>query len=184
MILKVVWNWCSQEVLTMYHFTRVWSIIFIILLNPLFHETLLLDGVFIEKVLGHFNVINPNISVRLKDSSGITIMKLFSRNSQFVKIQNNASEQLQTQSGACSNIVYIVNDQPMYIVSNIDCPMLVLVSNDRQMEQVISEVQVAINQEVYFMNMESLEVFETYTINKQHIVRQLGKFTNNFQYSE
>jgi hypothetical protein len=43
-------------------------------------------------------------------------------------------------------------------------------------EDVLSEVQIDINQKVYFLSLMNNQVFETYNVNNIRIVRKLGMF--------
>ena len=43
----------------------------------------------------------------------------------------------------------------------------------------LNECKIDINQEIYFLNELSLEIFEKYTVNEYEIIKKLGHFTND-----
>ena len=48
--------------------------------------------------------------------------------------------------------------------------------------QAVNDLQIKINQDIIFVDMETWKVYEKYEINKMNIIRQLGFFNSMFQY--
>ena len=50
-------------------------------------------------------------------------------------------------------------------------------------ESDLSEINVALDEEVYFLDSQNYEMYESYNINygEKHITRKLGNFTKNLQ---
>jgi hypothetical protein len=56
------------------------------------------------------------------------------------------------------------------------CLTLIMGSN---IQQLMSNIQLQLNQEIYFLDTSTLEVFETYEINNMKTAQKLGVFNNN-----
>jgi hypothetical protein len=133
----------------------------------------------VVNLVNHFELRHPSILYNniFIDKQMVELMKILHSNDHFVQIFSidDTAVRLQPPIGVCGNIIIlgsIVN-----IANHIkgDCKILVFSGPDI-INEIISTAIPEINQEVYYIDVESLVVYDAYKINDQTIITKLGKF--------
>jgi hypothetical protein len=143
-------------------------------------EPFMLDKHYIKHVLGQFSIFNPIIvTTILTKTAEVKVIKLFSTNAQRTQFINLEAKTFLEDDGLCSKLL-LLHDVTKVNITNFlvgsTCPVLVLLTTDGIIEEVLSKVHIDINQKVYFLSSMTNQVFETYNVNNIRIVRKLGMF--------
>jgi hypothetical protein len=129
-------------------------------------EPLIFDKHYIQHVLRQYTIINPIIvSTNFTKNAEVKLIKLFSTNAQRTQIVNLETKTFLEKDGLCSKLL-VVHDVTKINITDFlvgtTCPVLVLLTTDGIIEDVLSSVQIDINQKVYFLSSTNNQVFEAY----------------------
>jgi hypothetical protein len=142
-----------------------------------------MDETIIIQALNHFEMTNPYI-IQSDGTIGLKKIKiykeLFKVNQTALVSSINRNVTITTNSnGLCSRLILIkdninINDH----FESSKCPTLVYAPTE-VIQILLENLQLQINQEVYFLESSSLEVFETFEVNNIKTLMKLGMFANN-----
>jgi hypothetical protein len=130
-------------------------------------------------LINHFELRHPSILYNniFIGKQMVEMMKILHSKDHFVQIfsVNDTTVRLRPSIGVCVNIIIL--DSIVNIANHIksDCKILVFSGPDI-INEIISTAIPEINHEVYYIDVESLVVYDAYKINDQTIITKLGTF--------
>ena len=132
-------------------------------------ESIISPSIIID-MTEQFKIINPTIIVNntdYKTSDRIKLFKTFTNHGHEVSFNFEDSKQNQS---------FIIFSQIQNLNWEIHSEMSVLVVTKIENNSDLEFLNILVCEEVYFIDYDTLKVYESYTINKIHITRYLGKF--------
>ena len=125
----------------------------------------------IPSILDEFKIHHPILVNTLIDAKDlVSIVKYISFKGHQITFSQNPSYQPYQSYLIFTNLSNFTWVLPTY------APILVVTKIQNEME--LNQVDVSIGSQVLFLDWLSLKVYESYTVNKIHVTRYLGKFQN------
>ena len=130
----------------------------------------------IQTAIEEFNIQDPTLIFNKtpKIREIVNLVKTFSRNSQWNGFKPKRDD-------AHESLIIFTNLTDLKWKFQSKAPHLIVTLIERESD--LSKIDVALDEEVYFLDYQKYEMFESYNINygENHVTRKLGNFTKNFQ---
>ena len=140
---------------------------------------------YILKMAEEFQIQNPYIVGDIKEQ--IKLFKTFSKNGHHTGMCKNIRELSRKQDMIQTALIF--HDETRDITENlqqflnIHQTAIILVLQEEQFQKIYSMLKIEIHQAIYFLEYNSKQMYESYTINNFHVKRQLGQCFTIINYS-
>ena len=159
-------------------------LILLLLSFPFIQTSLQNENIF--KIITEFHLNDPFLIGSINDISW-KLIKLLSKNGHFINVKQEIGD-FSFNEEINSNIIVFVN----YETRNLDLPKndyhnLMLISKDDTFEEILNSVaaKCQINQKIFLLKADSLEIYEAYTINNvavKKIIGNIDRVANNYRW--
>ena len=159
-------------------------LILLLLSFPFIQTSLQNENIF--KIITEFHLNDPFLIGSINDISW-KLIKLLSKNGHFINVKQEIGD-FSFNEEINSNIIIFVN----YETRNLDLPKndyhnLMLISKDDTFEEILNSVaaKCQINQKIFLLKADSLEIYEAYTINNvavKKIIGNIDRVANNYRW--
>ena len=124
----------------------------------------------IVKIMNHLHISNPIVLEFDEISKTSEIMEFYKaicKNSNFINFNTPFNSRDDS---------YVIFTKIQNFRTEIQTDNVVLVVSDIDSEKELQQIEVSIGTEIYFLDWDSLKIYETYQINGARITRYLGQF--------